>query len=270
MPVEVEAEDVAVLNIQSEDPHVCRICHSSERQDDLIAPCLCKGIELKVHRKCLDECRSQESYPRAFSHCPICAFQYVTDLVIQTPSDVRCAQFQYRFLVARDLGAFFMMLQLILCGLAKLIHLGDPLERIPALYPKEWAEKNQNSFSIGPYYCSAILVFLALAGILGLLKRCENGNAGNAGNLDRANFDCNCNCGGEAAGLLAGVFVMISVVLVVMGFFTAVFFGGFVVQSLIQRHMHLLARRQEARRVVVRDLSDSPELLSSLASSRDV
>jgi hypothetical protein len=263
--VEVEADDIVVLNVQADDPHICRICLSSERQDCLIAPCLCKGTQLMVHRKCLDEWRAQESRPRAFTHCPTCKFQYVTDLIIETQSDVRCAQFQYRVLVARDLGAFFMTLQLILCGLAKLIHVCDPSGSVAALYPKEWAENNQTAFSIGPYYCTAILVFLVLAGLVGFMMWCVDGR-GNG--IPSGCFECH-GCDGQGSDA-AVVLVIMLVVLVVMGLFVAIFFGGFIVQSLLQRHMHLIARRQEARRVVVRDLSDSPELLSSLARSRDV
>jgi hypothetical protein len=266
--VEDEADDVVVLNVQADDPQICRICLSSDRQDCLIAPCLCKGTQLLVHRKCLDEWRSQESRPRAFTHCPTCKFQYVTDLIIETSSDVRCAQFQYRILVARDLGAFFMAMQLVLCGLAKLIHVCDPSESIAAFYPKEWAEKNQTAFSIGPYYCTAILCFLSLAGLLGFMMWCVEGRG--HGSTNGRNFlsDCQgCDCQGSDAAI---VLIIMLVVLVIMGIFVAIFFGGFVVQSLLQRHMHLIARRQEARRVVVRDLSGSPDLLSSLARSRDV
>ena len=259
--IENEVDDV--VEIEIEEAPLCRICLSSDNKDELIAPCLCKGTQRMVHRKCLDEWRAQESRPRAFTHCPTCKFQYVTDVVIETSSDARWAYLQYRFLVARDLGAFFILLQLLLCGLAKLIHICDPSESIAALYPKEWAERNDKTFSIGPYFCTAVLIFLAVAGLVGFAMWCGQSR----GNSSPWICDGCCDVAGSDAGILL---VIVLVALVVMGIFVAIFFGGIVVQSLLQRHMHLIARRQEARRVVVRDLSDCPELLRSLSRPRDV
>jgi hypothetical protein len=258
----IESEVGDVVEIEIEDAPVCRICLSSDREDNLIAPCLCKGTQRVVHRKCLDEWRAQESRPRAFTHCPTCKFQYVTDLMIETTSDMRWAYIQYRFLVARDMGAFFILLQLLLCGLAKFIHWCDPSESIANMYPTEWAEKHATTFSIGPYYCTAVLIFLAVAGFIGFMLWC---------NQDGNSCPCICELCRDTGGINAGIMIMIILAaMVVMGIVVAIFFGGVVVQSLLQRHMHLIARRQEARRVVVRDLSDCPELLRSLSRPRDV
>jgi hypothetical protein len=256
------------------DAHICRICDSSRRQECLITPCLCSGKKLKVHRHCLDEFRAQESDPLAFTHCLDCNFQYETDHIDEPQSDARCAQIHYRFLVARDLGVFFMILQLALCGLTKLIHVCDPTGRIAAFYPKEWAENNQTAFSIGPYYCTAVLVFLAVTGLVGLIMRCANRAADPRHGNQSISFDCpTCEVqgsddSGAGAFILLMVVVILLVVLALMGIFVLIFFSSILMQSLFQRHMHLVARRQAARRIVVRDLSDPPELRASPARSR--
>jgi len=53
----------------------CRLC-LGRGGDNLIAPCNCSGSSRWVHQTCLDQWRSSNCNPRAFSHCCSCGFRY--------------------------------------------------------------------------------------------------------------------------------------------------------------------------------------------------
>ena len=61
------------------DNHICRICHQSNNDDDLIVPCLCKGSSLYVHRACLDKWRLQKKLTHHYHTCSVCKFKYVIE-----------------------------------------------------------------------------------------------------------------------------------------------------------------------------------------------
>ena len=77
----------------------CRFCFETGNADSMIAPCLCAGSIKYVHMGCLDEWRAQESIPRAFTHCPSCRFQYLTDCPPESPRLARRALWRFRFFV---------------------------------------------------------------------------------------------------------------------------------------------------------------------------
>ena len=52
----------------------CRIC--LEEDDDLIAPCACKGTCKYVHRECLDNWRNTGERDDAYTHCSECRMEY--------------------------------------------------------------------------------------------------------------------------------------------------------------------------------------------------
>ena len=56
----------------------CRICLDDDNQEDLIYPCLCKGTQKYVHRECINQWRSVNVNPKAFSHCTVCNYEYKT------------------------------------------------------------------------------------------------------------------------------------------------------------------------------------------------
>lgn len=170
------AQEILPSN-QEEFDNCCRICLGEEGEDRMIKPCLCTSF---IHTDCLDEWRAQERIPRAFTHCPTCQFQYQTMIIEDTPRSAFWAKMRFRFFVARDMGAIFVSLQLLLMGFAKLIHLVDKKGEIAKLYPEDWVTKHSAMFSIGPYYCTAAIVFFALVGLGGLIhKFCCSGNNDN-------------------------------------------------------------------------------------------
>ena len=54
----------------------CRLCGSTENQEDLIKPCLCDGDRRYVHRRCLNRERALSTAPKAFTHCSACQYEY--------------------------------------------------------------------------------------------------------------------------------------------------------------------------------------------------
>ena len=157
------ADDEPLLD--GEEEWQCRICLASDDTDSLIAPCDCRGSARWVHRACLDEWRAQERVPRAFTHCPTCKFEYQTR-VVETPSNR-----QFYCLVVRDSASLFLAVQGVLALLALFIHLCDSSGSIKMLYPPHWAETHAGSLSIGPYYVSAVILVLAVLGLVGVVLK---------------------------------------------------------------------------------------------------
>lgn len=146
----------------AEEEFQCRICLASDEPDTLIAPCNCKGSARWVHRACLDEWRAQERVPKAFTQCPTCKFEYVTRTV-ETPSNR-----QFYCMITRDFCKLFVVVQLSIGLLASFIHLCDSEEFVKKLYPPHWAaEHAAQHFSIGPYYVTAVILLLAVLGLVG-------------------------------------------------------------------------------------------------------
>ena len=96
-----EAHPKLTMNHEEDVAATCRFCLETGSADGMIAPCLCAGTSQFVHRACLNEWRAQESMPRAFSHCPSCKFQYITDSPPEDPRERRCALWRFRLFVAR-------------------------------------------------------------------------------------------------------------------------------------------------------------------------
>ena len=110
----------AVADHRSEAVHrasgLCRICLDGAPASDLIAPCLCRGTQLWVHRDCLDEWRATGR--GAFSQCGECCTPYI----LVPPKDTARSQLLRRVkfisLFGLESGGFFVVVQIIiaLCG----------------------------------------------------------------------------------------------------------------------------------------------------------
>ena len=286
----------------STDFRTCRICLESDApaDDPLIAPCRCAGSMQWVHRKCLDEWRAQDQVPMAFTHCPQCKFQYHTELNEgeQTLKWVKLSLF-----VARDTVGLFVAVQVVLGGLAFLVHACDPAEKIASLYPPDWASrKSPVHLSIGPYYVTTCIAVLALLGFVGLCLWCSGRLPGQTREArhaprwrrpqhdrccDNTTCDCpttcyfidcpdcrcpgNCDCGdackcdsnGDAAGPLVVGALVLLAVFVLIGLVVGFFFSVIIVQHIVQRHVRLLHMRSESKVHRVLDLADRPELLDA-------
>ena len=284
----------------STDFRMCRICLESDApaDDPLIAPCLCAGSMQWVHRKCLDEWRAQDQVPLAFTHCPQCKFQYRTEV---NEGEQTLKWVKLSLYVARDTVGLLVAVQVVLGGLAFLLHACDPAEKIASLYPPEWVARNSLHMSIGPYYVTTCIAVLALVGFVGLCLWCSGRLPWQSREArhpprwrrpqrccDNATCDCpatcyvidcpecrcpgtDCNCGevggcdgeGGCAGALVGVALVLVAFFVVMGLFYMFFFLMTIVQRIVQRHVRLLHMRAESKVYRVLDLADRPELLDA-------
>tara|TARA_B100000674_G_C37832516_1_gene911243 strand:- start:280 stop:1227 length:948 start_codon:yes stop_codon:yes gene_type:complete len=65
-----------IVNSSLLEEKQCRICLDNDRQEELINPCLCKGTQMYVHRDCLNQWRSVNVNPVAFSQCTVCKYKY--------------------------------------------------------------------------------------------------------------------------------------------------------------------------------------------------
>jgi len=54
---------------------ICRICIESERPEEMISPCHCRGTQRYVHRDCLDQWREQH-INRSYYRCSVCHYEY--------------------------------------------------------------------------------------------------------------------------------------------------------------------------------------------------
>jgi hypothetical protein len=148
---------------EEDDLRQCRICLSTDDPDSLIAPCLCAGSSKYVHRACLDEWRAQERVPRAFSQCPTCKFEYNT-FTVEDEASIRRRERRFSLFIARDSCGVFALSQAVIGLIALLMHAVDASSNIPKFFPTKWASEH----AAAPYYASAVVVLLALLGILGL------------------------------------------------------------------------------------------------------
>ena len=163
-------------DVEADNRDQCRICLECDVTDDdpLIAPCRCAGTTKWVHRKCLNEWRSQEQVPLAFSHCPQCRYQYRTELVGEQPLTRRVKLLLF---VARDTIGVFMVLQAIIACTAVLVHVIDSGDKIAEMWENlvgPWAVTHAAShLAIGPYYVSTFIGYLAILGFVGIVLACS-------------------------------------------------------------------------------------------------
>jgi len=77
---------------------MCRICYDEE-PEGLFTPCKCSGSMRYVHKECLRHWRAVNVRERAYTHCPMCAFEYkLSDSASSAPPDT------WTYKVARSLA----------------------------------------------------------------------------------------------------------------------------------------------------------------------
>ena len=100
----------------------CRIClEDSHHRKDFIVPCLCMGTSKYVHRRCLDEWRSQNPDSDNFFRCNTCHYRYEIIDVIQDPKLEANRRKLYNKAIALDIGRMIfgtiMIIMVIMCML---------------------------------------------------------------------------------------------------------------------------------------------------------
>ncbi len=85
----------------------CRICLTDDEEENLIAPCYCKGTSRFVHRDCLDKWRCQ--HERSFYTCTECTTPFVMDI---KDGGVN-SETKLKLFLAFDLGIFIGLFLLL-------------------------------------------------------------------------------------------------------------------------------------------------------------
>ena len=90
----IEMEELQSNDSMIEKP-ICRFCFDDANQEDLFVPCHCTGTARYVHRRCLQEWRSQDIHSLNYTRCQECLFQYemTHDLSFQILCWMRCCRF---------------------------------------------------------------------------------------------------------------------------------------------------------------------------------
>ncbi|CAF1232991.1 unnamed protein product [Didymodactylos carnosus] len=230
---------------------LCRICLDNDNASDIISPCLCSGGSAYVHRKCLNDWRSENANGRAFKFCDICQFEYVNETVVNDSEADRKRLLKYHLLVIRDLTLTVLLVQLVIIGLAYLSKIADRnRDNIKHLFP-EW----MNTFVI--YYLSGIILFLALLGIFGLIVLCYGWGHGGGG---RHNCDFISNiCYRSNSGSKGGMFVIVVAIVLIcafIGIFVGIILSVAILKQSMKRHTNKLWLRQEAEKYIVKDFQE--------------
>jgi len=141
----------------------CRIClelEGCDPDDELIAPCLCKGTQQFVHRSCLDHWRSvKEGF--AFSHCTTCKAQF--HLRAEVPEDYSLRKLKFRIFVARDVLLVFLAVQTMIALMGGIAYLMDTNGQFRNSFSDGW-DRLLSKHPIPFYYCFGVFVFFCNPG----------------------------------------------------------------------------------------------------------
>lgn len=113
----IEIEDNQTNDSLIEKPF-CRFCFDDINQEDLFVPCHCTGTARYVHKRCLQEWRSQDIRSLNYTRCQECLFQYemTNDISFRLSCWIRCCKIlSYSYLsVFILMFADFMSIHLLL------------------------------------------------------------------------------------------------------------------------------------------------------------
>ena len=232
------------VDVQSTDDQLkqCRICLDTDHPDDIISPCLCNGSAAYVHRKCLNNWRSENANGRGFKYCNVCQFEYVIEPVTYDPVGDRKRLLKYHLFVIRDLIAIVLLLQLVIISVAFLLKFIDRNSGdIKNLFP------NSINHGFTVYYLSSIISLLVLLGFIALVIFFIIANNGtNRGSTDGSSCFKNSSCGRFA---IIGIILVCALVGIILGVFLSVL----LIRKITTHHMNRIWLRQEADKYLVKD-----------------
>ncbi len=79
-----------LLSAMPENP-MCRICHDSGAQEELLSPCECSGTLATIHRRCLEHWLSASGT----SFCELCHYQFTVQRKSRSLLEVQDGQESY-------------------------------------------------------------------------------------------------------------------------------------------------------------------------------
>lgn len=87
----------------------CRICMSSEDEDNLFTPCLCKGSSKYVHRECLNSWRMVDPTSKNFTQCSTCHYTYEFEGTRSKSSLISAVILELSEFITMFMGVFIMV-----------------------------------------------------------------------------------------------------------------------------------------------------------------
>ncbi|KAI3786884.1 hypothetical protein L1987_40936 [Smallanthus sonchifolius] len=233
---------------------ICRICleWEGEKDDALISPCKCRGTQQFVHRACLDHWRSvKEGF--AFSHCTTCKAQF--HLKVVKLKGISWPKIKFRLFVARDVFLVFLAIQMVIGLMGGVAYLLDK----DGSFRISFTENGDLIMSTHPipfYYCIGVLFFFMLFGFFGFVLHCF------ACNNDPRVAGCQNFCFGwgmlDCFPTSMEVCVVLVIILVVIFAILGLAYGflaaTMAIQRILQRHYHILTKKELTQEYVVEDL----------------
>jgi hypothetical protein len=211
----------------------CRICLDTDHPNDLISPCLCNGSSSYVHRKCLNDWRSENTNGKSFKYCDICQFEYVIETIINDSKEEKKRLFKYYLFVFRDIILINLIIQLTIIGLAFLLKILDKnTNDIKNIFPN-----SINGFCI--YYFTAFILILAILGLFAFIIFCY---AIGIDINDRA-FKNNSN---QKMKILILIFAFI-------GIFIGIILSFIILKQIMKYNTQKLWLKQEAEKYIIKD-----------------
>ncbi|CAF3773259.1 unnamed protein product [Rotaria sp. Silwood1] len=227
----------------------CRICLDTDNPKDIISPCLCSGGSAYVHRKCLNDWRSENASGKSFKFCDVCQFEYVIESVLSDPKAERERLLKYYVFVIRDSTALLLLVQFVIFCVGFLLQIIDKENgNIKNLFPD-----SIQGFTV--YYLSAIIILLAIVGLITLII-CFFAVFSSNGRSD------NCDMKG-----LCGSFIGFVLVCALIGLFVGIVASVLILKKIMKHHASKLWLRQEADKYVVKDFQDRREELEQYKKS---
>lgn len=234
----------------------CRICWDNDKPDDLISPCLCNGGSAYVHRKCLNDWRSENLHGRSFKFCDVCRFEYVIETVLTDSKTELIRLLKYHCFVILDSIIIIVLVQSIILALAFLLRIIDRKnENIKNSFPNSIHE-----FTV--YYISAFALLLTISSlvvffVLLLTKRNDTDiDSNNNTNSFRIN-------GINKKRLLIGMITNV-LICAVIGLFFGIIISIIALRKIMKHHANQLWLRQEAEKYVIKDFQNKRKELESL------
>ncbi|CAF3359271.1 unnamed protein product [Rotaria socialis] len=216
----------------------CRICLDDDNPNDIISPCLCSGGSAYIHRKCLNEWRSENAGGRGFKYCDVCKFEYIVESVSSDAKAERERLLKYYVFVIRDSTAIILLVQFVILVLAFLLKFMDRKSgNVKDLFPELI-----KGFMV--YYLSAVILLLAIVGLITMIIFfCAS--------LSRSSSTGNCNTNGMCGSVVAFI-----IVCALVGLIVGVVASVILLKKLMKHHASQLWLRQEAEKYIIKDFQD--------------
>lgn len=144
----------------------CRIClEDSSNKTDFIVPCLCSGSAKYVHRKCLDEWRSQNPDGENFKTCNTCKYNYEIIESYQDPILEKRRKASYQRAIRLSIISVIFYIISLVGFMSILIYVLDYL-RITNLHKR--FKKYFPFCSLIVYIIAGITILLLIISIIGI------------------------------------------------------------------------------------------------------